>query len=137
MGPDDETLKADAERLRWQAVRSKAEAFEKRARYAQERMRWEEAAKCWAKVADARPNEAEPQEHAANAALRANELPLAARYAKRAVELRPDAASGHRLLGMSFAAANKPASAKRALEKALSLDPKDDEARQQLEQLDA
>ena len=135
--PDDETLKADAERLRWQAVRSKAEAFEKRARYAQERMRWEEAAKCWAKVADARPNEAEPQEHAANAALRANELPLAARYAKRAVELRPDAASGHRLLGMSFAAANKPASAKRALEKALSLDPKDVEARQQLEQLDA
>lgn len=134
--PNDDALRADAERLRWEAAQSKAAAFEKRARYAQERLKWDEAARCWAKVADARPNDADAQEAAGLAALRSGEdLQRAAKHARRATELRPEKASGHRLLGQIYAAAQKPESARRSLKRALELDPKDEDARRLLTEL--
>lgn len=61
-----------------------------------------------------------------------DDLKKAKEYGQRACELEPDVASNRRTLGQIYAAAGLAANAKRELEAALRLDPKDREARDAL-----
>ncbi|MGE0790348.1 MAG: DnaJ domain-containing protein [Sandaracinaceae bacterium] len=124
--PDDDAIQKEAESVLRDAVTEKRARFEERARYAEQRQMWEEAAKCWIKVADVTPDDAVAMRRAAVATLKARtDLSEGVRLVRRLLEKDPDNAASHRLLGELFAAASKPASARRALADALRIDPND------------
>jgi len=80
-----------------------------------------------------RPGDVELLHRAARLALHVgDDLHQAKEWALEAVELETRDAGGHRLLGQIYKAAGLAANARRELELALQLDPKDDEARAEL-----
>lgn len=134
--PQDVALQREAKRLHEAAVNKKVDAYAERARYAESRGNWEEAALCWTRLAVARPADAGAARHAAEAILKAKgDLRQGVGFARRLVMTDPQDPEAHRLLGKLFAAAGKPASARRALEAALRLVPDDERTRALLEQL--
>jgi curved DNA-binding protein CbpA len=80
-----------------------------------------------------RPGDASLLQRAAKLALHTGgDLRQAKEWATEAVELEPRDAANHRLLGQIYKAAGLEANARRELEAALHLDPKDEEARADL-----
>jgi Flp pilus assembly protein TadD len=65
----------------------------------------------------------------------ANDLRRAREYAARACEAEPEQAEYRRTLGQIYKAAGLKANARRELERALRLDPKDAQARAELKSL--
>jgi curved DNA-binding protein CbpA len=83
-----------------------------------------------------RPGDLELLRRGARLALHTgNDLHRAKEWATEAVELAPRDAGAHRLLGQIYKAAGLEANARRELETAVNLDPKDDEARTELRAL--
>ncbi len=104
-----------------------ATTYEKQAGYEEGFSKWAAAALSWIKVTDGRPNDAKPHRRAAAALVRAEgDLRLARDLAQRAVQLAPGDARAHRVLGEVFVKAGMANSARRELQEAAKLDPKDE-----------
>ncbi|MCA9583404.1 MAG: tetratricopeptide repeat protein [Myxococcales bacterium] len=113
-----------------------ADGHEKRAKEEEAQDSWQEAALSWVKVCDGRPDDAPPHIRAAEAMLKAD-LPLsdAKRFAQRAAEIEPENPAVHRLLAQIFIEAGMKVNARKALEKAAKLDPKDELVKNLLKEL--
>lgn len=124
-GRDD--IRVEYERVKAELAASMAATYEKQAGYEEGFEKWAAAALSWIKVADGRPTDAKPHRRAAAALVRAEgDLRLARDLAQRAVDLAPANASAHRTLGEVFAKAGMTNSARRELQEAAKLDPKDE-----------
>ncbi len=82
-----------------------------------------------------RPCDPEINEKAAGLALELGDLDAAREYAETASELSPQLASPHRLLGKVLRRSGLPDKAKDALERALEIDPDDEETKSEIDQL--
>jgi len=128
--PNDEHLAAEAARLRREALVEKAPAFERRARYAEKNGNWQEAALAWTRVTDVHPDDPEAALGAARALLESQgDLKEAASHGKRAVQLAPKHVEAHLVLARIYVAAGMRSSAKRSVEAALAIDPRDERAK--------
>lgn len=124
--PESAELSRAYERARLQVAASLADQYEKQAKYEEKVGSWSAAAVSWSKVSEGRPRDAEAARRTAAALLRAEgDARRAQRYAERAVELSPSDATSYRILGEAFLAAGFPLNARKALENASRLDPRD------------
>jgi len=89
-------------------------------------MHWQEAARSWQKVARIRPSDAKAHERAAYAILKQDDgdLRVAAEHAKSAVAANPQEVAYHVTLAEIYMKVGHSASAKRAAETGLQLDPR-------------
>lgn len=116
--------------MRYQEIKNKAdvllaESYIKQAGYEERQQRWPEAARSWARVARIRPEDARAQDRTAHCLLQAaGDMHEAAEHAKRAVALEPGTALYHVTLAEVYAKAGLTASARRAAETGLAVDPK-------------
>ena len=119
--------------MRFQEVKNEAdkvlvESYTKQAIYEERSAHWPEAARNWEKVAKLKPLDARAHERAAHSILRsdgdATRLHQAAEHAKAALSADPSIIAHHVTLAEVYAAAALTASAKRAAETGLQLDPK-------------
>lgn len=121
LAPDDAALKARLEQAQTLLAASQADRHIASALSAEKAGRWEAAAECWVRASAGRPQDADLLVNAANALREAmSDLPRAADLAKRAVQLRPTAAS-FVCLGRVFLAGGHIASARSALDSAARL----------------
>jgi hypothetical protein len=126
--PDDEELKAAYAEMQRSADVILAESYMKQALYEERFEHWSEAARSWVRVAKAKPDDARANERAANAIVRASgNLHEAADFARKAVGLEPTNAKYKVTLANVFLAAGLALNAKRELEAAAQLEPKDTE----------
>jgi len=124
LAPDDAEVKArlaraesDASALHYARMSNAARIHEKDAR-------WDYAVEAWLRAAAAAPAELDPLLGVARASCEGNvDLRRAAEYARRATALAPTSAEAFALLARVFLTAERPASAKGALSRALELDP--------------
>lgn len=124
---DRPEIAAEYQRVKLELAASMASNYEKQAKYEEGYAKWAEAALSWTKVAEGRPSDPKPWRRAAEALMRADgDLKSAKSYAQKAVELAPESAITHRVLGEVFLRANMNTSAKRELDRAAKLDPKDE-----------
>ncbi len=124
LAPDDEQVKArlaraesDASALHYARMSNAARIHEKDAR-------WDYAVEAWLRAAAASPAELDPLLGVARASCEGGiDLRRAAEYARRATVLAPTSAEAFAQLARVFLTAERPASAKGALTRALELDP--------------
>jgi len=108
-------------------ARSLAANYEKQARYEEKSGKWDAAARSWTRVCDGRPEDAMAARHATEALLKSGgDLHRAQRYAQRVVELEPNRLENLTLLARVYLAAGLKLNARRELEKAVKLDPRDE-----------
>lgn len=108
-------------------ARNLAANYEKQARYEEKSGKWDAAARSWTRVCDGRPEDAMAARHATEALLKSGgDLHRAQRYAQRVVELEPDRLENLTLLARVYLAAGLKLNARRELEKAVKLDPRDE-----------
>jgi hypothetical protein len=124
--PDDTALA-----MRYQEVKNEAdtllcESYLKQANYEERSRHWPEAARSWQKVCKIKIGDAKANEHAAHCLLRADNADLhhAAEHAKIAVSAEPAVVEHHVTLAEIYLRAGLLASAKRAAETGLNLEPK-------------
>ena len=124
--PDDTVLA-----LRYQEVKNDAdkllcESYIKQATYEQRSHHWPEAARTWQKVTKVRVGDVNANAQAAKCLLRSEtgDLHQAAEHAKVAVTAEPTVVEHHVVLAEIYAKAGLSASARRAAETGLALDPK-------------
>ena len=124
--PDDTALA-----MRYQEVRNEADAllcesYAKQAAYEERGHHWPEAAKNWQKVAKIRVTDPHAHARAAHCLLMSTngDLHQAAEHAKIAVAAEPQDLTHHVTMADIYLKAGKTASAKRAAETGLALDPK-------------
>lgn len=123
--PDDVALAMHYQEIKNQADSVMSESYAKQATYEERQLRWPDAARSWVRVARLRPDDAHAQDRAAHCLLQAGgDLHDAAEHAKRAVALDTQVVGYHVTLAEVFAKAGLSASAKRAAETGLGLDPK-------------
>lgn len=125
--PDREDIFAQYRRVRFTFARSQADAYEKQA-VREERMEmWGAAASSWSRVAEGRPDSSHALRHAAHCMLAAGgDMKRARDLAQRAVELAPRDIAARITLGRVYLAAGMKLNARRELETAAKLDPKDE-----------
>ena len=129
-------IQLDIDRLQHLVSKDLAATYERQARYEEENGEWAAAARSWQKVVEGRPDKAEPARRAAAALVEADgDLRVAKDLAQRAVELAPKSLPARILLGRIFIAAGMKANAKRELEEAAKLDPKDEIVKNLLREL--
>lgn len=123
--PDDVVLATRAAETRTAADTLLGDSYLKQAQYEERQGHWEEASKSWLKVAKIK-NTSNAHERAANALLRSpdSDLREAAEHAKQAITLEPSVMDGHITLIEIYIKAGLIASARKATEAALTLDPK-------------
>jgi tetratricopeptide (TPR) repeat protein len=124
--PDDTVLA-----LRYQEVKNDAdkllcESYIKQATYEQRSHHWPEAARTWQKVTKIRVGDVNANAQAARCLLKAEtgDLHHAAEHAKVALTAEPTVVEHHVVLAEIYAKAGLSASARRAAETGLALDPK-------------
>lgn len=124
--PDDAALA-----MRYQEVKNEAdlllcESYIKQATYEERSQHWPEAARSWQKVCKIRVGDARVNEHAAHCLLKAEtaDLHQAAEHARVAVAAEPDVVQHHVTLAEIYLKAGLTASARRAAETGLALEPK-------------
>ncbi len=123
--PDDVALAMRYQELKNQADAVMSESYIKQAGYEERQQKWPEAARSWARVAKLRPADARAAERAAFCLLKADgDMHEAAEHAKRAVATDPRVALHHVTLAEVYAKAGLVASARRAAETGLVVDPK-------------
>jgi curved DNA-binding protein CbpA/Tfp pilus assembly protein PilF len=126
--PDDEELKTAHAEMQKAADVILAEGYMKQAIYEERFEHWPEAAKNWVRVVKSRPQDARAHERAAHALAKTNgNLHEAADLARRAVALDPSNYKYKITLANVFLAAGLALNAKRELEAALQLEPKNPE----------
>jgi curved DNA-binding protein CbpA len=102
-----------------------AETYLRQAMYEERSAHWSDAAKSWQRVAKGRPNDAHAHERAAHAIAKARgDLHGAAQYAKRAIEIDPQNADYKITLATVFIEAGLALNARRELEAAAQLSPR-------------
>lgn len=113
-----------------------ADQYEADAKSAEEGSSWQEAALAWSKVCEGRPDDFNAHIRAAENAIRGG-LPLsdAKRFAQRAVDLDENSALALRVLGEVFVSAGMKVNARKSLEAAAKLDPKDEAIKNLLKKL--
>lgn len=122
--PNDPALAARHREARAAADQVLSASYTKQAEYEEKNALWTEAARSWQKVAKMSPDRAEASERAARALLNADgDLHLAAEHAKRALALSPQKVSLYVILAEVYSKAGLHASARRAAEMGLALDP--------------
>ncbi len=136
MAPDDLEIKAEHDRLARQLASSLADNYAEQAQYEERHTKWAAAALSWQKVVDGRPDDASCHWRCAKALLESSgDTKQAVRLAQRAVELEPENVFAVRTLGRAFMAAGMGLNAKREIEKAVALDPKDEATKALLKEL--
>lgn len=124
--PDNAELQAESARAAQMLAASLADNYAQQALYEERHKKWAAAAASWAKVAEGRPEDAGAHWRSAKALLEANgDVKLAAKLARRAVDLAPEDVFAARTLGRAYLAAGMTLNAKRELERAVMLDPSD------------
>jgi tetratricopeptide (TPR) repeat protein len=104
-----------------------ADDYLKRAEYEARNGHWREAAKSYSRAAAGMPNDAAVQHNAAHALLKAGgDLRQAGEFAKRAVALAPRWVDARLLLVEVYLGASMPLAARRELEAAREIAPRDD-----------
>ena len=127
LDPEHPSLGKEYARVSAEVAGSLAANYEKQAEYEEKRGKWEAAARSWARVVEGRPSLASPSRRLAQALLKADgDLHRARKYAESAVELEPSDVANRTVLARVFLAAGMKLNAKRELEKAVKLDPKDE-----------
>jgi tetratricopeptide (TPR) repeat protein len=102
-----------------------AETYLRQALYEERAEHWPDAAKSWQRVAKGRPDDAHAHERTANAIAKAQgDLHQAAEYAKRAIEIDPQNADYKITLASVFIGAGLALNARRELEAAAQLSPR-------------
>jgi len=124
--PDDVALAMRYQEVKNQADTVLCESYVKQAQYEEKAQHWPEAARSWQKVAKIKVGDATSHGRAAHCLLHAPEgdLHQAAEHAKQAATLDPGEVGHHVTLGEVYLKAGKVASAKRAADTALAIDPK-------------
>jgi tetratricopeptide (TPR) repeat protein len=124
--PDDVALAMRYQEVKNEADKLLCESYVKQATYEQRSHHWPEAARTWQKVAKIRVGDVNANAQAAKCLLKAenSDLHQAAEHAKVAVLAEPAVVDHHVSLAEIYAMAGLTASAKRAAETGLALDPK-------------
>jgi tetratricopeptide (TPR) repeat protein len=124
--PDDTALAMRYQEVKNDADKLLCESYIKQATYEQRSHHWPEAARTWQKVAKIRIGDVNANAQAAKCLLKAEngDLHQAAEHAKVAVMAEPAVVDHHVSLAEIYAKAGLAASAKRAAETGLALDPK-------------
>jgi tetratricopeptide (TPR) repeat protein len=124
--PDDAALAMRYQEVKNQADTLLSESYAKQAAYEERGHHWPEAGRNWQKVAKIRVTDARAHERAAYCLFMAvnGDLHQAAEHAKVAVAAEPTVVSHHVTMAEIYLKAGKTASAKRAAETGLALDPK-------------
>jgi tetratricopeptide (TPR) repeat protein len=136
LAPDRQDIVSAFNRVREAVAKSLADNYEKQARYEESHGGWLAAAKSWAKVCEGRPQSAEPHMLAAQAYLHCGkDIRRAQEFAQRAVMLAPDDPKTRTTLGRILINLGLKLNAKRELEAALKLDPKNELAKNLLREL--
>lgn len=137
LAPGDVEVQREHDRVHRRLAKGMAETFEKQARYEEQNEKWAEAALSWARVVEGRPDQPEPHRRAALALVRGNgDLRRARDLAQKAVDLEPSVAQNRAVLGQVYRAAGMKLNARRELEEAAKLDPKDEIVKNLLRELD-
>lgn len=123
--PNDTALAIKYQETKNQADLALTESYAKQAEYEEKSGHWLEAARSWQKVAKVQTTNTRAHMGAARALLRADggDLHQAAEHAKRAVAAEPGSVVGHVVLAEIYSKAGLHASAKRAAETGLQVDP--------------
>jgi len=137
LAPDDPTIKAFHDQVARELAVSLADNYAEQAAYEERHQKWPAAALSWQRVVDGRPNDPDCHWRAARALLEtgSGDLKQAVRLAQRAVELAPQNVFAVRVLGRAFMSAGMTLNAKRELERAVALDPKDEATKALLKEL--
>jgi len=123
--PEDVALAMRYQEVKNQADKLLCESYVKQAQYEERSQRWPEAARSWQKVAKIKVTDARAHERAAHCLLHGEgDLHQAAEHAKQAVGLDPAQVGYHLTLAEIYLRAGKAASARRAAETGLAIDPK-------------
>ena len=124
--PDDTSLAMRYQEIKNQADKLLCETYVKQATYEERSHHWTEAARTWQKVSKIKIGDLHANAHAAKCLLKAEngDLHQAAEHAKIAVAAAPTVVDHHVMMAEIYLRAGKLASAKRAAETGLALDPK-------------
>jgi tetratricopeptide (TPR) repeat protein len=137
LAPDREDVRREHARVSTVLLGSLATSYEEQALYEQRHGKWAAAAISWAKVFQGRPEDARAARLAAEALVEAQgDLHRAKELAQRAAELAPDDVGNLRALARVYMAAGLPLNARRVLQHAATLDPKDEMVENLLRDLD-
>jgi len=124
--PDDAALAMRYQEVKNSADKLLCDSYIKQASYEQRAQHWPEAARTWQKVARIRVGDVNANAQAAKCLLKmeAGDMHQAAEHAKLAVSAEPAIVEHHATLAEIYAKAGLFASARRAAETGLALDPK-------------
>lgn len=124
--PDDTALAMRYQEVKNEADKLLCDSYIKQATYEQRSQHWPEAARTWQKVAKIRVGDVNANAQAAKCLVKAEsgDMHQAAEHAKLAVSAEPAMVEHHATLAEIYAKAGLMASARRALETGLALDPK-------------
>jgi len=124
-GPDREDIKAEYQRVRTTIASRFADKFEKQAIYEEKEGKWTAAAQSWSRVCDGRPTDAHCAIRAAEAFLKTSgDIRKAYQFAQKAVDIEPNNVSYLLVLARIDLVIGHKLNAKRELERAAKLDPK-------------
>jgi curved DNA-binding protein CbpA len=136
LAPGDAGLARVAQETQAKADVVLGETYAKQADYEERNGQWAEASRSWSRVCKGRPDDAQAHEKAASALLMANlDLVEASRLAKRACDLEPERSAFRVTLAKIYVAAGFGQSARRELETAARLAPRDDTIQAMLKRL--
>ncbi len=125
--PDRADIAAEYRRVRFVLAQAQADAYESQARREEKMEMWSAAAISWSRVAEGRPDSAIAHRRAAHCMLASNgDLKRARDLAQRAVDLAAEDVQSRIVLGRVYIAAGMKLNARRELEVAAKLDPKDE-----------
>lgn len=124
--PDDTALAMRYQEVKNEADKLLCDSYVKQASYEEKSQHWPEAARSWQKVCKIKVGQPQPNAHAALCLLRMEhaDLHVAAEHAKIAVTAEPGVVEHHVTLAEIYLKAGLTASARRAAETGLQIDPK-------------
>lgn len=137
LAPERPELKAEHAKLSAQLSEKLANNYIEQAKFEMKHGKWASAALTWTKVCEGRPNDAGAHRHAAQALLKAGgDLRGAQKYAQKAAFLAPNDIEGRILLAQIYLTVGLKLNARRELEAAAKLDPKNEMVKNLIADLD-
>ena len=125
--PNHKDIQAQYERVSRTVARELADNYQKQALYEEKQSKWGAAAASWERVLEGRPEDANAARAAATALLRASgDLTKARQLAQRAVDAAPRDCANVVVLARVLLASGQRSNARRELEKAVKLDPRNE-----------